>query len=884
MNRDEPPVSEPARDGWSDPPELEPQGSVSSELYRSGMLHRFGLLFWLSGLGLFLRPLRLEEHSSDNIRRAEKQGPLVYVMHTRSVLDWIVFNQVLNLHQLPLSRFSNGMRSTIFRPILHALGAWWGALMRRYGGRTLPDPIESGWLASRVSEGMPTCLFLVRSGLVLDGVKGKDPDVVGALVRAQEQCERPIQVVPVVVAWRRGPEKLRSETMRNLLGSSDEPTIFEKIYLIARRTRTSLLQAGEPLDLKLLMERSEGQSRQRRARLARILLRRYLYRESHVIRGPRTRPFRWTRRIVLRSPEVRDLVATEARRTGRSPAEVRSEVVRVHDRIAARMTHLYIVGAAAFCRFLFNRIFSGVDVRPEDLERIRMASRTGTPILVPCHRSHLDYLLISWLCYKEDLALPYIVAGDNLRFFPMGPLFRRMGAFFIKRSFKGDAIFPVVFERYMRQLVRDGYPIEFFIEGGRSRSGKVLPPKLGVLSMVVDAASKRREDRDVLFLPIAISYEQIAEAKAYRRELTGAKKETESVGQIVRARRVLSKRFGRVFLRVGEPISASDFFGEQPRSWSDLDQQHRSEAVGLLGEQIVHRIARQMAVLPTGIVSMALLSQSGSGVTRSQIYDRVQRFDAYLAQLGVEQAGSTSASGYAIEQALARFVDDRLLHLLSEEDTTIYQVIREKRITLEYYKNVLVHFVAPISLMAAAIRGCRAQHRDGCFPLDEVCRLYQSQAFLLRYEFTLDPDISIDVLMERSLHQLSSYGAIEIVPDTQGGGMAYRVLEREWIMELAELTRNFLESYYLVLRACRALRSRDISAVDLPAKIRDVGQGLLAIEELRRPESLSLLNIKNAVKAFREEGLLDIRPHQGGLQCDEGAYEYYIHDMRNLLP
>ena len=85
-------------------------------------------------------------------------------------------------------------------------------------------------------------------------------------------------------------------------------------------------------------------------------------------------------------------------------------------------------------------------------------------------------------------------------------------------------------------------------------------------------------------------------------------------------------------------------------------------------------------------------------------------------------------------------------------------------------------------------------------------------------------------------------------------------------------------------RACRRHRSRDVSASDLPGKIRDVGQGLLAVEELRRPEALSLLNIKNAIKAFREEGLLDIRPHQGGLQVDESAYDYYIHDLRNLLP
>ena len=884
MNRSESTVLGTSDDGWSEPGSRDRHLRMPPSVYRSGMLHRFGLFYWLSGLGLFLRPLRLEGHSAENIRKANEQGPLVYVMHTRSVFDWLVFNQVLNQHHLPLARFSNSLRSTLFRPIFQALGEWWAVLKRRVLGWPLPDAVESGWLAHQVAEGVPTCLFLVKSRLVRDGVRGKEPDVVAALVAAQEQCEKPIQLVPVVVAWRRGPEKLRSETMRNLLGSSDEPTVFEKLYLIARRTRTSLLQAGEPLDLKILVDRSEEESVQRRARIARIMLRRYLYRESHVIRGPRTRPYRWMRRIVMRSPEVRSLIASESERTGQSPIDVRTDVSKVVDRMAARTTHSYIVGAAAFCEFLFNRIFSGVDTRPEDLERIRIAARSGTPILVPCHRSHLDYLLISWLCYKEDLALPYIVAGENLSFFPMGPLFRRMGAFFIKRSFKGDAVFPVVFERYLRQLVRDGYPIEFFIEGGRSRTGKLLPPKLGVLSMVVDAASKRREDRDVLFLHIAINYEQIAEARSYRNELQGAKKERESVGQIVKARRVLKKRFGRVFLRVGEPISGAQFFGEQPRAWADIAPHYRSEAIAQLGEKIVYGIARQLSVLPTGIASMALLAQSTSGVREAQVLDRVKRFDRYLEHIGVEQAGGINSSVPAVRHALQRFHDEKLIQQLGEAGGAIYQIYGDKRITLEYYKNALVHFVAPISLMAAAIRGCRDQHVDGCFPMEEACRLYLSQVFVLRYEFTLDPDVPINALMERSLHHLRWFGAIEMGTNEEHGGFEYRITEREWISELAELTRNFVESYFVVLKGLEALKGYPIKRADLPERLKEVGEGLLAIDEIRRPEALSLVNLKNAIKAFREEGLLHFDGDMLRWENDESVTQGYIHDLKRLLP
>ena len=153
----------------------------------------------------------------------------------------------------------------------------------------------------------------------------------------------------------------------------------------------------------------------------------------------------------------------------------------------------------------------------EDIERMREAVRTGTPIWY-LTRSHLDYLLIGSQCYEHGLVLPYVVAGENLSFFPMGLLFRGSGAFFIKRSFKEDPIFPTVFERYVLLLIREEIPVEFFIEGGRSRTGKLLHPKLGMLRMVVNSAVHMKSDRILTILHIAFSYEQISEEKSYAKE------------------------------------------------------------------------------------------------------------------------------------------------------------------------------------------------------------------------------------------------------------------------------------------------------------------------------------------------------------------------------
>ncbi|NUQ12094.1 MAG: redoxin domain-containing protein, partial [Gemmatimonadaceae bacterium] len=216
---------------------------------------------------------------------------------------------------------------------------------------------------------------------------------------------------------------------------------------------------------------------------------------------------------------------------------------------------------------------AGVDLRDVDVERIRAAYRDGATVLVPCHRSHLDYVLISSQLFERDVMIPHVVAGENLSFFPLGPLLRRVGAVFIKRSFSGDRVFPAVFSAYLRQLIRDEFPLEFFIEGGRSRTGKLLPPKLGVLSMVMDAAAEARADRRVTLLPVAISYEQIAEEGAYARELDGGRKQAEDLGQVVKAGKVVTKRYGRVFMRVGQPILAGEVLGGLPRPWAELGRE-----------------------------------------------------------------------------------------------------------------------------------------------------------------------------------------------------------------------------------------------------------------------------------------------------------------------
>ncbi len=826
------------------PPRLDPVRTRAGR-HRAGMLRSFGAVYWLSGLGLLASRVRLEEHSAENLRRAAERGPVVYVMHSRSVLDWLVLNHALNRWRLPLPAWSNGVRSTLFQPLLSALREWRSALALRLRTGKAPDPVASGWLASAVAAGMTALLFMVGGR---NGSAGYDPenDAVAALLEAQQQSPRPIQMVPVVVIWHRKAPTERTEATRFVLGSSDEPGPLQKLWSVVAGGARPIVQIGQALELPELGARLEGQPLRRQARAARIMLRRYLYRESHVVRGPRIRPYRWTRRLVMGSPEVRRVIADESARTGRSELKVSAEIERMLDKIAARMSYPFVRFADHFCRFLFTRIYDGVDLRDEDAERLREAYRKGTPILVPCHRSHLDYVLISWVFWQYDLGIPHVCAGDNLSFWPLGAVLRRVGGFFIKRSFKGETVFPVVFERYLRQLIRDGFPIEFYLEGGRSRTGKLLPAKHGVLGMVLDAASGARADQEVTFLPMAICYEQIAEENAYARELAGEEKKTEDVGQVVRASRVIRKRFGRVYLRVGEPLPCREIFAEQEGNWRALPAPARKAALSRTGQRLMYRVAESLVVLPTGLVGAALLAQTHASIRRTELDARCARLLAALQRKGAWQSTEHLLRPAVIERALGRFAGERLVARLEgdPEGGESWRIDDQGRITLEYYKNGLIHFLAPASLLALVVASGETELGAARERLAWLMRL-------MRLELVFDADENHDELVRTAEDDLIAYGAL------QRGPTHYACADAALLTELAELTRNFIESYHLVLRGCAAVAGPDVGRRELPRRLQSWARPQLSAPWLRRSEALSLVNLKNALEVWRADGLLD---------------------------
>ena len=845
------------------------------ELHRSGMVRRWGPLYFLTGLWVFFARLRMTEPSAERVRAADGDGTVVYALRTKSLVDYLALNEVLRRRRLPLASLGTMIRTTPFMPLGDMLRRIKRYVQHVVAHGRLPDPVASGWLEDHVARGRTAAIFLRRGTDIRDlFVDRSEPDAIAALLDAQDRARVPIRVCPVAVIWARNPERARSATLQAIMGTEDDPGSLGKLIQLLTGHRSALVQIGDPIDLVDALERFADEPRPRIAKRLRLLVRRYCYREQQVVRGPRLKSPAWTRRLVLGGKRIARLVDEEAIATNKSRESVQQRVLREYDLIAARFSYPWVILARYITRFLWNRIYTGIDVREEDLERVRQAQREGVAVLVPCHRSHLDYMLLSSLLHEHDIVIPHVVAGENLSFFPLGAVLRRVGAVFIKRTWRGERVHPTIFSAYMTHLFREGYTVEFFIEGGRSRTGKMLPPKLGILGLTVDAGWEARVGRtldEVSWLPVAVSYEQVAEEGPYARELSGGEKQPESLAQVVKAGGVLRKRYGRVYVRVGEPIKLSELRRELPTTWPELDRDQRQEALQRLGERLTHRIQERVVVLPTSVVSLALFAQRPGPVSAELLGARVERLRALLDAGGAEPSAALKRPG-AVQEALARFLREGMVARLQLPGGVSFEPVDERRITLEYYKNGVLHVLVPASLLAAEIR---ARGDDDVVAADLLGSL-RFQLFQLRYELVLDPEADEDAVLSRGLAQLVDYGALE------AHGDHWRVIDRARVGELAELTVNILESYFAVLRGLHLVARRDLDRKELSEELRRVAQKLLSVEDIHRPEALSLASLKNAVRAFEEERLVQLRSG-GGLELDEGGWRTYVEAYRRLL-
>jgi glycerol-3-phosphate O-acyltransferase len=845
------PASEPAPNGGeassNSPKAAVPEEPLAAPVAdrRSAMAPRFNFVFrWFARR--FFSHFQLDPQMVSRLQDLESRGTIVYVMRYSSRLDYFLFNTLFARTGLRLSSFANGLHFYYYRPFLEAMPL---ALQRKRGR---PKEIEHGEDQEAVRgllSGPPASLFLflrtarLSSSLMTPRSRRRQDelDLVEEVIRTSWDSDKPVFVVPLALFWRKGP-RTPNRFLNLFYGSATRPSDLAKVASFLATYRSLSVKIGDPIAVREFIAEQRSDGPQRVARKVRRMILIYLYREEKVVEGPTLRPPHRVFEQVLADPGVQAAIATRAEEK-HSVQRAEADAEKMFREIAANMNSTFLAVLGAIVGWLFRRLFASIDVT--GLERVAGYAKRNPIVLVPNHRSYFDFLILSWLFYMNFLVPPHILARENMAFGPFGFLFRRAGAFFMRASMD-DPLYKQLFRAYVAYLVREGFTQEFFIEGGRSRTGKTSAPRFGKLSWDVEAFVPSAR-RDLFYVPIAITYERLVEESTMVDELQGGAKTKESVAGLVRARKYLQRRFGSVHVSFGEPISLAAALGEKRVRFAGPDSEsllaEKRVFVEQLGHRIVERINWAAVANATSVAACVMLGSRHRGLRRDELVERMQEVVALLRLQDVRLTAALLRDEGDFEDSIAFLLRSDLLKRIEEpRGEILYYEVSHQR-ALDLYRNSIVHYLAAPSFLARRLlRGATMKE------LREDLATWQD---LLYQEFFAPRAEVLAAHCEGFLDHFERSGWIT----HQGDTLQASERGEPRLRYLAEQTRGVIEAY---AAACSAIAEveGEVTAKELRKLAEQHFRNAELLGEAQRSEAANDSTFSNLADLLVRSGIL----------------------------
>jgi len=634
---------------------------------------------------------------------------------------------------------------------------------------------------------------------------------------------RSIKIVPVSLFWGHQPDREKS-LLKLLLSENWSATSgLKKFFAILFHPSHILVQFGTPVALDELISSEAEQPKQVRKLLR--LLRVSFNNQRQAIIGPDLSHRRTLLNNILANKEVRGAIDREARTNGVTLLSVEKKAMAYAHEIASDQSYRVIRFFYVLLTWLWNRLYAGIEVNNIDV--VKQMAQSHEIVYTPCHRSHIDYLLLSYVLYNNGLAPPHIAAGKNLNMPFVGPLLRRAGAFFMRRSFQGDGLYREVFDEYLHQVFTRGFSVEYFIEGGRSRTGRTLPPRTGMLRMTVNSFHKD-STKPIVFMPVYFGYERVLESSTYMAELAGKDKQSESLFDIFGIFRSLKRQFGQVTVNFGEPLPLQEFMDKQLPEWQQLTEipaVQLSNTCLHLAENLATRINESVAVKATNLVAVALLSTARQNIEEQYLLDQIELLRAIAQKCGPEECSITKATSKEIlEQAIEISGLSRVEHQFG----TIVSASPEQSITLTYNANNVVHVYALSSMVARFVRTETKTDKNALVVF--VRTLFP----FLKSEMFLPWDVlHLEEVLDTVVESLSELGLIK-VNDSQITIPSPESLEYNRLQDIASITDPTLERFYIVMALLQQSNRPSLKALESASA--GIAEQLSVIYGINSPE------------------------------------------------
>jgi glycerol-3-phosphate O-acyltransferase len=724
-----------------------------------------------------------------------------------------------------------------------------------------------------------------------------------------------VRLVPVRVAWL--PEEhagRRAARLNDMLPGHDpyHPGDRQQRRILARQPGRAVVLAGEPATIGSLRQRwaettdgdDFGSYVARRATLA-------LDRAEYRLRGPRYKTPSLVRDEILSSRRFRSGLGSVRRPAG-EPAPSLAEAGQILDELAAGWSRRLIDVMPTVGRLIFQRGFDPqIDYDESQVERLRAAMEQYPVIFLWSHRSNLDTLVLAAALQEQGLPPAHLFAGNNMAFGPMGALMRRAGVIFIRRSTSDDPLYKYVLREYVGYVLEKRFNLSWSIEGTRSRTGKMLPPRLGLLSYAADVYLSGRVD-DILLLPVSISFDQLHEIAEYAEYARGGTKKPEGFGWLYGFIRAQGARhYGKVYVRFGEPVSMREFLG--PATGDNAvarDPAARRLALQKMAFEVAWRINQGMPVTATALVSTVLLAMQGTALTFAQIRLGLADGMDYLESRSVPRTASARALTAAepVRATLDALVAGGVVTFVPDGREPVWLIGPEHQLAATFYRNTLIHFLLDTALCELAVLRARDAGAAalgagalgaGALGTDPVGAFWEEIARLrdlLKFEFYFQDkeEHRRQVRAEMDRHEPAWEARLREGPESADALLAgMRPLVSQVVV------RPFVEAYRIVADVL----VHDESLFDDAEIVRralGLGQQYVAQRRLRSAESVSALLFQTALQLARNRGLLEPGPDLGSRraaflaelrdlvrrldQIEDLAIRRYIRDAVSAMP
>lgn len=663
------------------------------------------------------------------------------------------------------------------------------------------------------------------------------PRLLALIDYVQKNPEWDIELVPVTILWGRSPDK--EDSLFKLLFSDtwEAPNAFKQMMNVGLHGRDSYVEFHEGLSLRSLIQVA-AQVSPNLSPASYIVnkLNNALDRKRESVLGPDLSDRRNVMYSLIKSADVQDAIRKESIRDKISLQAAEQRAVGYVNEIVSDYSIATLRLADIVLTRLWTQLYDGVEIH--NFNKVRELAQDYEIVYTPCHRSHIDYLLLSFVIHKQGLRVPYIAAGDNLNLPVVGQILRGGGAFFIRRSFRGNALYTSVFKQYLYSIVSRNTPLEYFIEGGRSRTGRLLPPKTGMLAMTAHAyfraKTAKNTNKPVVFIPTYIGYERLMEGSTYIGEMQGKPKEAESILGLLKTVRKIERIFGKVHVNFGEPVFLDDVLKQYQIEQVNIQHNDEpmprdvSEAVNGVAHQILQNINSAVVINPVSLISLALLSAE-----KHLLDERLcaQLLDAYRQILLLNPYDSvqkvTDLTGQEIiEYALKLKLIKRSQHILGN----IVEIEKDQAVLLTYFRNNILHAYVIPALIATLIE------RNGSIQKEDLIQIIQRLYPFLKAEMFLKWELDeLNAHIERDIASL-----VQLQVITQDEQRLYSASPNSHLHAILALLaaplKQSLSRYYMTVMLIQHRGSGMISSKQVEDLSHLLGQRLAAMSESNSPE------------------------------------------------